>query len=112
MRGCAAQMKAVADARSPAGADNEAITERLSVDGAHLDNRRLWPACSERQQLSRRHPLCATRPARFRKRISSESLLHGERIAHGRLRFRVGRLGAIVVEGAARGRQMDARLQL
>jgi len=37
---------------------------------------------------------------------------HGERLTHGRLRFRMGRLGARVVEGAARDRQMDARLQL
>ena len=44
--------------------------------------------------------------------ISAESLLHGERVAHGRLRFRMGRLGASVVEGAASDRQMDARLQL
>jgi hypothetical protein len=46
------------------------------------------------------------------KRISAESLLHGERSAHCGFRFRMGRLGARVVEGAARDLQMDARLQL
>jgi hypothetical protein len=59
---------------------------------AHLHSCRLRPACSQRRQLSRGHPLCATRPARSRRRISAQSLLHRERLAHGRLRFRMGRL--------------------
>ena len=56
--------------------------------------------------------LRATRQTRFRERISAESLLHGQRLAHRRLRFRMGRLGASVVEGAATDRKVDARLQL
>ena len=36
----------------------------------------------------------------------------GERLAHRHLRFRMGRLGASVVEGAATDRKVDARLQL
>jgi hypothetical protein len=36
----------------------------------------------------------------------------GSDFAHGGLRFRMERLGARVVEGAAGDRQMDARLQL
>src|ERR1700686_2125320 len=77
----------------------------------YLDHR-IRPASSERRQLSRGHRLRTTRQTGFRKRISAESLLQGERFAHGRLRFRVGRLGAGMVKGAARGGQMDARLQL
>jgi hypothetical protein len=34
----------------------------------------------------------------------------GKRLAHGRLRFRMGRLGASLVNGAATDRQVDARL--
>src|SRR5260370_12217730 len=92
--------------------DNCESTERLAVGSAHLRNGGLQTAGNERMQLPRGHPLCATWPARFRKRISAESLLYGERLSHGRLRFRMGRLGPGVVESAARGRQMDARLQL
>src|SRR5580698_4306046 len=44
-------------------------------------------------------PLCATRPARSGRRISLQSRLHRERLAHGRLRFRTGRPGASMVEG-------------
>src|SRR5436309_4215795 len=60
-----------------------------------------------------RRSLCTSRTASFGGGWHSiESLLHGERLAHRRLRFRMGRLGASVVEGAARGRQIHARLQL
>jgi len=37
---------------------------------------------------------------------------HGERLTHGRLRFRMGRLGARVVEGAATDRKVDTCVQL
>jgi hypothetical protein len=60
---------------------------RFAVGSAHLHSCHLQPATSEQRQLSRGHPLYATRPARFRKRISAESLLHGERLGHGHLRL-------------------------
>ena len=39
-------------------------------------------------------------------------VLHGERVARGCFRFRMGRLGARVVEGAAADRKVDACVQL
>ena len=38
--------------------------------------------------------------------------LNGDRLAHPGFRFRMGRLGASVVEGAATDSKVDARLQL
>src|ERR1051326_2890814 len=55
--------------------------------------------CRERRgtrhnQHCRGSRLCTPGPARRRGRISAESLLHGERLAHGRFRIGVGGLGA------------------
>src|SRR5258708_14792928 len=96
----------------PAGGDNEAIKDWLSPGNAPFYDCCLWPTRGKQRQLSGGHRLRAARQTRFRERIPSESLLHGERFAHGRLRFRMGRLGARVVDGAAGDRQMDACLQL
>src|SRR5882762_3264443 len=71
---------------------NEAITILLPLSSAYLQHGHLRPAGSHWRRLSHRHRVRATRQTRPRKRISAEPLLHGERLAHGRLRFRMGGL--------------------
>src|SRR6266516_344999 len=89
---------------------NETNTSLLAVGRTHLYRERRETGHTQRCPAGQ--PVCASWKTRFREWIPVKSLLHGERLAHRRLRFRMGRLGASVVEGAARGRQIYARLQL
>jgi len=92
--------------------NSDAITHWFSIRSAGLPNRSLRSAGSKRRKLSGRRALCATRPARWRGRISAESLLQGNWLPDGGLRFRIWRLGTGVVNDTAKDHKVDARLQL
>src|SRR5260370_11168287 len=92
------------------GAEKNGTNTNRALGSAHLYSN-LRPRGSERWR-SRGQRLRTTRPADCRGRISAESLLHGERLAHGGLRFRMGRLGTCLVNRAATDCKVGPRMQL